>query len=1071
MKTRFTKVVAVFLAVLMLVGVVVVPASAANTESSYKDILASLTAQPYANYLSGAKNDGATKGQGEISIDIFGALDTDPTKTDATVEEAEKQVLNLQDPLKPVEETHKLLLLPDFGTVSWTFPISAEQAGLYGIRIEYVSLEGTTAAIERKILIDGTVPFDEARSVSLSKVWTYNYTQKDEGGNKIFETDAGNNDIRAEVFATPALRTYECTDIDGFYNEPFQFHFKEGVRTLSLAASRESVAIKSITLFPVEESKTLADCMAEWEAKGYQKAPADAVVNLRAEMPTAISDKSVYPGSDRSSALNHPIDAFSEKINVIGAMGYDTTGQWASYSFTVPASGIYNIVARFKQSALEGMFASRVVKLAGGEYGFADGTPSVPYEECYYTRFNYADEWCSEALNTAGAGTELAFYFEEGVTYTLQMEVGLGGMAELLNIVESALTTINNCYLEILKLTGADPDQYRDYGFRRVMPVTIEQLGVQGRILEEQANRLREICGTSGSNIATLENIYRLLQRMYEDENEIASNLSNLKSYIGTLGTWINSAKAQSVTVDLYQIASPDSELPKANANFFQVLWHEVKSFFASFFVNYDTMGVKEEDAANTKQIDVWISYGRDESKIWKNLVTNRFSNVSGIAVDLKLVVGSTLLPSVLADQGPDAYIGLGADTVINYAIRNAIVNIEGMDGFDETIGYNHMEQAPVINSDGVRTYITKYYMKSADGTKTEVPYSEISFNDAAMVPITLYGKTYGLPEQANFPMMFYRRDVLAELEIDVPKTWDDVLATIPTLQANNMQFGLSQGFATNMFLYQYGGNLWKYTEIPEGSDMSPEMQEKYLDYAGAAVGLDTNIALESFQFCCRLYTDYSFPTAYDGANRFRTGEIPMMVADYCSTYNQLVVFATEIRGLWQFTSIPGVLRSDGQTEILNNDTIMTITATIMLHGCDDVESTWNYMKWQAGGEVQAEYGNERVALVGAAAKYATANIQGIKLISWSAAERDSLLAQFEHQAAIPNYPGSYIIPRYTNFAFLGAYNEGKDPVNAMQDYINIINQEIARKRQEFEQKTLKTGQTPEEAILEEATK
>ena len=40
-----------------------------------------------------------------------------------------------------------------------------------------------------------------------------------------------------------------------------------------------------------------------------------------------------------------------------------------------------------------------------------------------------------------------------------------------------------------------------------------------------------------------------------------------------------------------------------------------------------------------------------------------------------------------------------------------------------------------------------------------------------------------------------------------------------------------------------------------------------------------------------------------------------------------------------------------------------------------------------------------------------------------------------------------------------------------MQDYINIINQEITRKREEFEQKTLKTGQTPEEAILEEATK
>ena len=115
--------------------------------------------------------------------------------------------------------------------------------------------------------------------------------------------------------------------------------------------------------------------------------------------------------------------------------------------------------------------------------------------------------------------------------------------------------------------------------------------------------------------------------------------------------------------------------------------------------------------------------------------------------------------------------------------------------------------------------------------------------------------------------------------------------------------------------------------------------------------------------------------------------------------------------------------------------------------------------------------GNEMVALVGPAAKYATANLQGISMISWSAAEQSSLHEQFSHQAAIPNYPGSYIIARYTNFAFLAAYNDGEDPVVAIQDYINIINQELTRKRAEFEQKTLKTGQTPEEAMLEEANK
>ncbi len=1064
MKTRFAKVVAVFLAVLMLFGAVGVPVSAASeSEGSYKDILASLTAESYVSYLNGAKNDGATKGKQEIVLDIFAMLDKE--ETDADVKELTETITNLKDSLNPAQTEEKLLLLPDVGTASWTFDISAEQAGLYGIRVEYVALGGSTAAIERKLFIDGSVPFDEARALSMTKAWKYTYTEKDELGNDTFATDAGENDLRADIVAYPVLRTYECIDIDGFYNEPFQFHFKEGKRTLSFVASKEPVAIKSITLFPVEDSKTLADFKAEWENAGVPNAPESAIVTLRAETPGFVSDKAVYPSSDRSSALLSPIDAFSQKINVIGSSGYATTGQWASYSFTVPVDGIYNIAALYKQSALQGMFASRIVKLASsdGYYGYADGTPKAPYEECYYARFNYADKWCSEAINTNGAGTELSFYFKKGVTYTLQMEVGLGNLAGLLNTIENSLTTINNCYLEILKLTGADPDEYRDYGFRRVMPLTVEQLGKQGKILEEQALLLREICGTSGSNIATLENISRLLLRMHKDENEIASNLSNLKSYIGTLGTWINTAKAQSITVDSFLIASPDCELPKANANFFQSAWYEIKSFFASFFVDYDSMGVTE-NSETTASISVWIAYGRDQSQIWKNLITNKFSAEEKIAVDLKLVAVGTLLPSVLAGQGPDSYMGLDAASVINYAIRNAILNIEGMEGFDQVIGYNHTEQELVTDSDGNKTYITKYYMKDANGNKIAVPATEINFNDASMVPISLYGKTYGLPEQSNFPMMFYRKDVLAELEIDIPKTWDDVLAAIPTLQANNMEVGLGYAFASNMFLYQYGGDLWKYTEVPEG--LSPEMAEGYKDYAGAAVGLDTNVALDSFQFCCRLYTDYSFPTAFDGPNRFRTGEIPLLISDYCATYNQLVVFATEIRGLWEFTSIPGVLRADGT---INNDTIVAITATVMLHGCKDIDSTWKYMCWQAEGDVQADYGNEMVALVGPAAKYATANIQGVAMTSWSATEQAALLAQFDHQAAIPNYPGSYIIARYTNFAFLAAYNDGEDPVTAMQDYINIINQELTRKREEFEQKTLKTGQTPEEAMLEEA--
>lgn len=1060
MKTRFTKAMAVFLAVLMLFSVLIVPTSAAKDTMSFEEILASLTADSYEEYLAGAAKDGAKPGKEEIKIDLSAFTETDADGNAVTVDRIETVTVKNG---KGEDVTCELLYCADSGTVTWHFNISEEQAGLYGIRFEYYPVEGSTSNIERRLYIDGSVPFDEARALSFTKVWKYAYSEQ-EDGSLGFKTDNGNNDIRGTIAQSPVLRTYDCSDIDGFYKQPFQFHFKAGERSISLVATKEKLAIKSITLVPIEEEKTLEEQLKEWKDQGYTFASADAkvtVVNgvavtdamdgsLRAETPLLVSDTAIYPASDRSSAINSPIDAFGQKLNVIGSSSYDTTGQWATYTFEVSESGIYNIVARFKQSALQGMFASRVIKLSGGEYGYADGTPKAPYSECYNTRFNYSDDWQAEMLNTAGEGTELSFYFEKGVEYTLCVEVGLGAMSEILNTIENSLTTINDCYLEILKLTGADPDEYRDYGFKKIMPQTIKQLGVQSKVLAEQAVLLEEICGTSGSNTASLQNISRLLDRM-QDEDEIASNLSNLKSYIGTLGTWINTAKAQSITVDYYKIVPQGSKLPKANAGFFRSFWYEITSFIASFFVDYDAMGVTE-DTGNGTKISVWIAYGRDQSQIWKNLITNEFSGKTGIAVDLKLVAAGTLLPSVLAKQGPDVYIGLGAETTINYAIRSAILDISDMPDFDKVMGYASYEtNVPVYDEDGkLVDYTTKYY----DEAKNELDPNSVSFNAAAMIPITLFDKIYGLPEQSSFAMLFYRRDILAELEIGVPDTWDDVLAAIPTLQANNMLVGLAHGSAINMFLYQFGGNLWKYTDEPE-----------YADYAGAQIGLDTDVALDAFNFCCRLYTDYSFPFAYDGPNRFRTGEIPLLIADYVATYNQLTVFATEIRGLWEFTRIPGTVQADGT---VNYNSIATVTATVMLNGCRDKDAAWQYMQWQASGEIQARYGNEMVALVGPAAKYPTANLQGIKGLSWSSSESSALIEQYNRIACIPNYPGSYIISRYTNFAFLAAYNDGLDPVTAMQSYISIINQEITRKRQEFELKTLEDGQTPAQAILEE---
>ena len=529
----------------------------------------------------------------------------------------------------------------------------------------------------------------------------------------------------------------------------------------------------------------------------------------------------------------------------------------------------------------------------------------------------------------------------------------------------------------------------------------------------EVAYELNDAAGVKSSMTATLEKVSRLLETMGKDDDEVAKNLEQLKTYIGSLGTWLSDAKTQPLTLD-YIVIQPadDAELPIAKAGFFKALGYEIVSFIRSFFRNYSRMGAMTE-TEETDAVEVWLAYGRDQSQVIRSLINNDFTPTTGITVDLKLVSGGTLLPSILSGMGPDAYIGIGQSDVINYAIRGALIEIEGMDGFDEAI-QDFDESAMLVlgieNAEGVMHY-------------------------------------YGLPETQNFTMMFVREDIFAELDLEIPRTWDDVKEIIPVLQSNNMQIGMTKD--ENIFLYQMGGDLF-------ADD-------------GMRINLDSNVALEAFNTMCEMFTMYSFPYKYDFANRFRTGEMPIGFATYTATYNQLKVFATEIEGLWSFYPLPGYMNEDGT---ISNDSVSTVSAISIITECNDVEDTWEFIKWHADDQCQIDYANEMVALLGPSAKHPTANISALESLPWTDAELEQLFAQFENLAAIPNYPGRYIVERYTQFAFLAAFNNKADPVTEMQSYIKTINTEITRKRQEFGLEVLADGQTlAQKRMLEAETK
>ena len=1077
------------------------------------------------------------------------------------------------------------------GVASWTFTVPNGEEGLYYLYIDYYNCktsDSSVSAIQRKLKIDGKVPFKEVSSISFDKTWSYNYVsttdpaptndKRGEGtfvkydeehtwtevvngetvkktgyckivtknyyeGDVLMQTvttyrissDIVGNSMAPEAIETSKWSTYICRDQSGYHDGYFAFYLPYGVHTITLEAEREPVVIKGIRF---ERATDLASSAEYDDASGtltydeyleLHKDKADASsgkIRIEAEFPDAVSDSSVIPSNMNDSSANYPISSKAQMYNSIGETSYKSVGQWAAYKFTVNESGMYKLGMRYKQDALQGMFICRTIKLAGGDYGYmnADGTvtATVPFAEAQNARFGYSDSWQSNyvgyyayydkdgnVLDVVGknsdgkyvdsdgnvvenvkkqAKRDFEFYFEEGVEYTIYFECSLGDLREYIRQVETSLEKVNDCYLRILQRTGTSPDENQDYNFYETMPDVLVTLLEEAVNLTRIADELEALCGTNGAHLATLDNVARVLDTMGKDHGEnIAENMGTLKTNLGTLGTWVNDSKQGVLVVDSIYIVPAASAgkaaLPREKSNFFQSLWFEISSFIHSFFTKYDQMGLTKEPDENTETVEVWLASGRDQSQIWRNMIDSEggFTNTSGHAVSLKLVTAGTLLPSILAGRGPDVYMGIAAADVMNFAIREALVSVNGKDD-SMTDKQNAIFTTNVYKDASGKLYyfadkdIAQRDMEkegytlvsnSFDATMVNPKTGEENFSPAAINALELLEQVYGVPDTMSFAMMFYRMDILAELNKEVPETWEELIAMLPDLQTNNMTIGVSYISALDFMMYQRGGNMWKYTNDTNGG--GDDTYYPYAEWEGSQIDLDSDIALEAFDYVCRLYTEHSLPVSYDASNRFRTGELPIVIDAYVSIYNTLVIFATEIGGLWEFSSLPGSEYEDAQgNKHFNYDSLAGVTATVIT--CDknrtteEYQAAWEFIQWQTGAEAQAEYGNKIVALIGPAAKYGTANVHAIEDLSWTAKEKAAIRDQMANLNSVVNYPGSYIYSRYMKFAFLDVYNDGAVPYEAMLSYIPAINAEIARKREEF---GMPTATSKEEALTE----
>ncbi|MBR6708971.1 MAG: hypothetical protein IKL84_04765, partial [Clostridia bacterium] len=304
MKTKFTRLTALILAMLMISSGMVFGTGAAEDkgssilDSSIESVKELLNAISYDVYSE--RNADVPRATGApVEVDV---LKYDATNTDAKAE-------------KGTWGGESGLLLPSEGTVSWR--VNVPKTAKYCIEIEYYPVEGKVAACERIFMVNGKVPFAESRYLSMPKVWISEYTEGDEN-NRYFRTDIDNNELRPVQVQGPEWRTYEFRDADGFYSQPFEFVLEKGENILSLEAVNEAIAVKSIKLVAPVDYRPYEEVKAEYASKGYTAVSSENVVTIDAEFPTATSSQTIYPLEDRTSAATVPHDASRTILNTIG---------------------------------------------------------------------------------------------------------------------------------------------------------------------------------------------------------------------------------------------------------------------------------------------------------------------------------------------------------------------------------------------------------------------------------------------------------------------------------------------------------------------------------------------------------------------------------------------------------------------------------------------------------------------------------------------------------------------------------------------------------------------------------
>lgn len=902
----------------------------------------------------------------------------EPIRLSATDAERGENVLGA---VSEEESGQDLLWTAENSRVTWEFHVSV--GALYNISVLYHVLDGNGDGAQRKLYIDGDIPFDEAYTITFDRFW------KDEGEPRV--NNVG-DEIRPNQVEVRHWAEFRLTDYLGLYSEPFLFYLPQGDHTLTMEWVEEPVAIREVALV----APAAVPNYWEYLLKAKEKYDTETAVSLDFEAETTVLEKNTqvarreYNGDPKTT----PAGGKCRKLNVLGGSMWAEGGQWVTWEFNVETAGLYRMDMRVGQWMTDGLPVYRSIYIDG----------ELPFSELAAYKFAYESDWRLETLSNPETAQPYLIALDAG-RHTITMKAIMGDMTPILQQIDRDSALLSEYYRKIIMITGVEPDLNKEYDLHKTIPGLLETFTTVRDNMDKLAERMIAISGKRSSVVNKFLSISEQLTKMIKRPDNISRKLDELQSAMSDLGDYTVSLQAAPLMVDYFCVSAPTREYRNVRSGFFEKLVASVKNLLLSFFKDYDSVAGIGEENENYPTLNVWVGRGSEWAEIIKHLADEDFTPKYKTNIRVNVVPSSqlnsgsanTIMLSIAAGGGPDVAMGVSSGSPVEFAIRGAIVDVTQFAGYEDVAS---------------------------------------RFFPAIHTPFRYNDGIYAIPEQMEFTVMFYRKDLLGEMNVRIPDTWDEVYRyTLPALTRNGMEFAPS-GFST--FLYQMGG--------------------QYYTDDGLKSALDTPEAYQAFVEWTEQYTNYGMPVSYDFFNRFRTGEMPIGFGGY-ALYVKLVTAAPELTGRWGVALVPGHRKENG--EIDRSVAEITGQCSMILTHSTMPEKAFEFLDWWTSEDVQVRYGRELEALLGSGARWNTANIAAFSRLPWNKEDRNIILEQLGWGKGVPVVLGGYFTSRHINNAWnrvvvSGTSDDGKTvrgkvtPRDSLDEAVKDINKEMRAKQNEY---------------------